>query len=149
MIIAKDLEIEAGGRTLVEGVDFALYPGDKVGLVGRNGAGKTTLLRTLAGLRAPAAGTVAAQGVIGYLSQEAALPELEHPQASALERDLTRAQAVAPLAFDQRLIKYGKRGASAVTIIGSTEQLLLTGGIAIADGRFLSAADAEGGRRRE
>ena len=73
-------------------------------------------------------------------------PRLTIEQASALERDLTRAQAVAPLAFDQRLIKYGKRGASAVTIIGSTEQLLLTGGIAIAEGRFLSAADAEGGR---
>jgi len=73
-------------------------------------------------------------------------PPLTIEQASALERDLKRARAVAPLAFDQRLIKYGKRGASAVTIIGSTEQLLLTGGIAIADGRFLSPADAEGGR---
>jgi ATPase subunit of ABC transporter with duplicated ATPase domains len=89
MIIAKGLSIEAGGRLLVEGVDFALYPGDKVGLVGRNGAGKTTLLRTLAGLRSSAAGTVAAQGVIGYLSQEAALPELERPEATALERILS------------------------------------------------------------
>jgi len=73
-------------------------------------------------------------------------PRLTVEQASALERDLTLARAVAPLAFDQRLIKYGKRSASAVTIIGSTDQLLLTGGIAIADGRFLSAADADGGR---
>jgi len=89
MIIAKALGIEAGGRLLVEGVDFALYPGDKVGLVGRNGAGKTTLLRTLAGLRPAAVGTVAAQGVIGYLSQEAALPELERPEATALERILS------------------------------------------------------------
>jgi putative ABC transport system permease protein len=32
-----------------------------------------------------------------------------------------------------------------VTIIGSTDQLLLTGGISMADGRFLSAADTEGG----
>ena len=67
-------------------------------------------------------------------------------QASALERDLTMASAVAPVAFDQRLVNYGKRSSSGVTIIGSTDQLLLTGGIAIADGRFLSAADAEGGR---
>ena len=73
-------------------------------------------------------------------------PRLTIEQASALEQRLTLAQAVAPLAFDQRLIKYGKRGASAVTIIGSTDQLLFTGGIAIGDGRFLSAADAEGGR---
>lgn len=89
MIIAKGLGIEAGGRMLVEGIDFALYAGDKVGLVGRNGAGKTTLLRTLAGARAPSVGTVATQGVIGYLSQEAALPELERADASALERILS------------------------------------------------------------
>jgi putative ABC transport system permease protein len=73
-------------------------------------------------------------------------PPLTIEQAAALERDLKLASAVAPLAFDQRLIKYEKRGASGVTIVGSTEQLLTTGGISIADGRFLSAADAEGGR---
>ena len=56
MIIAKGLAVEAGGRALIQEADLALYPGDKVGLVGRNGAGKTTLLRTLAGLRPPAAG---------------------------------------------------------------------------------------------
>jgi putative ABC transport system permease protein len=67
-------------------------------------------------------------------------------QASALERELTTARAVAPMAFDQRLVKYEKRSAAGVTIIGTTDQLLLTGGISIADGRFLSAADAEGGR---
>jgi ATPase subunit of ABC transporter with duplicated ATPase domains len=89
VIIAKGLAVEAGGRVLVTEADLALYPGDKAGLVGRNGAGKTTLLRTLAGLRSPAAGTVASSGVIGYLSQEAALPELEHPEASALERILS------------------------------------------------------------
>ena len=73
-------------------------------------------------------------------------PQITIEQAAALERDLTLARAMAPLAFDQRMIKYGKRSASAVTIVGSTDELLLTGGISIADGRFLSAADAEGGR---
>jgi len=73
-------------------------------------------------------------------------PRLTIEQAAALERDLTMASAVAPLAFDQRIIKYAKRSANAVTVIGSTEQLLLTGGISIADGRFLSATDVEGGR---
>ena len=88
MIIARDLVVEAGIRTLVSGASFALHPGDKVGLVGQNGAGKTTLLRTLAGLREPTAGTVARSGRIGYLSQEAALPELEHRDATGLERVL-------------------------------------------------------------
>ena len=89
MIIARDLSIEVGIRSLVRDASFAIHPGDKVGLVGRNGAGKTTLLRTLAGLGAPTSGTVVRSGVLGYLSQESALPELDHPDATALERILT------------------------------------------------------------
>jgi putative ABC transport system permease protein len=73
-------------------------------------------------------------------------PRLTIEQAGVLERDLTLAIAVTPVAFDQRLIKYEKRDATGVQIVGSTDQLLLTGGISIADGRFLSEADAAGGR---
>ena len=43
-------------------VDVALREGEIVALVGRNGAGKSTLLRTLAGLLAPAKGTVSFRG---------------------------------------------------------------------------------------
>jgi len=88
MLIARGLTIEAGIRTLVTDASLALHPGDKVGLVGQNGAGKTTLMKTLAGDRAPAAGTVARSGVIGYLSQESALPELAREGVTGLERVL-------------------------------------------------------------
>jgi putative ABC transport system permease protein len=44
------------------------------------------------------------------------------------------------------MLKYDKRNATGVQIVGATDQLLQTGGISIADGRFLSAADSEGGR---
>jgi putative ABC transport system permease protein len=73
-------------------------------------------------------------------------PRLTVEQAAALERDLTLAAAVTPVAFDQRTIKFGKRSASGVRIVGSTDQLLQTGGVSIGDGRFLSPADAAGGR---
>jgi ATPase subunit of ABC transporter with duplicated ATPase domains len=85
MIIAKGLSVTVGGRTLLDEADLALHPGDKVGLVGPNGAGKTTLLRILAGGRS-AAGTVARSGVIGYLSQETALPGLEGAGTTGLDR---------------------------------------------------------------
>ena len=88
MLIARDLRIEAGIRTLIEDVTFSVQSGDRVGLVGRNGAGKTTLMRTLIGELQPAEGTVLRSGNIGYFSQEAALPDLEHPDATALERVL-------------------------------------------------------------
>ncbi|HEX9856478.1 MAG TPA: ABC-F family ATP-binding cassette domain-containing protein [Acidimicrobiia bacterium] len=89
MIIARDVTIEAGVRTLISGASFSLHDGDRVGLVGPNGAGKTTLMRTLAGERDPAAGTIARSGRIGYLSQEAALQQLLDAEVTALERILT------------------------------------------------------------
>ena len=89
MIIARDLYIEAGARLLIAAASFSVHPGDKIGLVGKNGAGKTTLLRTLAGELEPAAGTIRRSGVIGYLSQEAALAQLADDEVNALERVLT------------------------------------------------------------
>src|SRR5262249_34255510 len=53
--VAKSL----GGRPLFAGLDLALVPGTKLGLLGPNGSGKSTLLRVLAGELAPDAGTVA------------------------------------------------------------------------------------------
>jgi len=88
MLIARDLVIEAGIRVLLEDASFSVQAGDKIGLVGRNGAGKTTLMKTLHGDLEPASGVILRSGRIGYFSQEAALPDLEHPDATALERIL-------------------------------------------------------------
>ncbi len=46
------------GRTVLEGVDFKLQKGERVGIVGRNGVGKTTFLRVLLGELPPDAGEV-------------------------------------------------------------------------------------------
>ncbi len=62
LLEARHLSIEAGGRVLLRDLDFALYPGDFICLLGPNGVGKTLSLHTLAGLRAPAAGSVWLQG---------------------------------------------------------------------------------------
>ena len=88
MLIARELMIQAGIRTLLQGASFAVHPGDKVGLVGPNGAGKTTMMKCLAQERAPDGGKLARSGAIGYLSQESKLPELDEPGVTALERVL-------------------------------------------------------------
>ncbi|MCP4224185.1 MAG: ABC-F family ATP-binding cassette domain-containing protein, partial [Actinomycetia bacterium] len=88
-IPARALTIEAGIRALSSAASPNLQPADRDGLVGRNGAGKTTLMRTLAGELNPAHGHLVRSGAIGYLSQESALPELDNPDLSALERVLT------------------------------------------------------------
>jgi branched-chain amino acid transport system ATP-binding protein len=51
-----------GALVVLDGVDFALGPGDAVGIVGPNGAGKTTLLNVLAGALRPDAGRVELRG---------------------------------------------------------------------------------------
>ena len=86
MITAQQLEVRAGARLLMDGVDFRVAPGDKVGLVGRNGAGKTTLTKILAGEALPAAGRVLATGDVGYLPQD---PRTGDPEVIARDRILS------------------------------------------------------------
>jgi ATP-binding cassette subfamily F protein uup len=45
-------------RTLFEGVDLALSPGERLGVIGVNGSGKSTLLDVMAGRRRPKGGRV-------------------------------------------------------------------------------------------
>ena len=88
MILVRDLAVDAGARRLLSDVSFSVQTGDRIGFVGPNGAGKTTLMRTLAGSHEPAEGSVVRSGSIGYLSQEAALEDLDDPGVTALERVL-------------------------------------------------------------
>lgn len=67
-------------------------------------------------------------------------------QAKSLERQLTLAMAIAPMANTDDRIQYKKRHSDNVTIIGTTEEFMVTGGIIIAQGRFLSGPEVEGGR---
>ena len=47
-LVAKNVAGGFAHRTLFEGLDVTVAPGDVVGMVGSNGAGKSTLLRILA-----------------------------------------------------------------------------------------------------
>ncbi|ROP60620.1 ABC-F family ATP-binding cassette domain-containing protein [Curtobacterium sp. PhB115] len=72
-LVAKGLSGGYAARTLFEGLDLTVAPGDVIGLVGVNGAGKSTLLRLLAGVDEPLAGTVSLSprdAFVGWLPQE-------------------------------------------------------------------------------
>ncbi len=58
LVSAEAVAKSVGGRLLFAGIDFALPPGARLGLVGRNGTGKTTLLKVLRGEIAPDSGSV-------------------------------------------------------------------------------------------
>ncbi|MFG6445213.1 ABC-F family ATP-binding cassette domain-containing protein [Microbacterium sp. P07] len=72
-LVARGVAGGYGHRTLFDGLDLTLAPGDVVGVVGANGAGKSTLLRLLAGIDEPQAGSIAlapADAFVGWLPQE-------------------------------------------------------------------------------
>jgi ATPase subunit of ABC transporter with duplicated ATPase domains len=77
MLVARDVEVRAGARLLLEHASFQVAPGDKIGLVGRNGAGKTTLTRILSGEAQPANGTITRTGPVGYLPQDPRTGDLD------------------------------------------------------------------------
>jgi ABC-2 type transport system ATP-binding protein len=82
-----------GDRLAVDGVGFAIAPGETYGLLGPNGAGKTTTISIVCGLLARDAGEVELEGrqfdisnieaksAIGYVPQEIAV----YPDLSARE----------------------------------------------------------------
>ena len=85
------LRVAFGAQTVLDGLDWALLPGQVVGLLGRNGGGKTTLLESLLGLRELDAGAVqlfgqpvaalddALRARIGYVPQQSDLFEWMTP----------------------------------------------------------------------
>jgi iron complex transport system ATP-binding protein len=62
LLEAVRLRIAVPNRMLIDSFDCAIQAGEFVALLGGNGTGKSLLLRTLAGLRAPAGGSVRLDG---------------------------------------------------------------------------------------
>ena len=59
---SRGFDVAASGRMLVHALAFEAQRGEFIAVLGRNGVGKTLTLHTLAGLRAPAAGSIALDG---------------------------------------------------------------------------------------
>ena len=58
----RDVRCVRGGREVFSGLDFEASSGEALAVVGPNGSGKTSLLRLIAGLLAPADGSIALEG---------------------------------------------------------------------------------------
>jgi len=73
-------------------------------------------------------------------------PDVSLEQVRKVEKQMLLARAIAPAVGARRAVWYKNRRANGVQIIGTTDQFLTTSGFSIAVGRFLSAAEVEGGR---
>jgi ABC-2 type transport system ATP-binding protein len=63
VVEVEGLRKSYGGRTVVDGVSFAVEEGEIFGILGPNGAGKTTTVECVEGLRVPDAGRIRVAGL--------------------------------------------------------------------------------------
>ena len=117
-LAATGLTKRYGGRTVVNGVDLSLEPGEIVALLGPNGAGKTTSFYMIVGFVRPDAGRIVlggqdvtrwpmhrrARAGLGYLAQE----------PSAFRRMSVRDNLLAILEFREPARKVRERRADAL-----------------------------------
>jgi ABC-2 type transport system ATP-binding protein len=73
VLAAEGIRKSFGAHEALKGVSIEAHAGERVACIGPNGAGKTTLLTILAGILAPDAGTVRAEGLAGWVPQAPAL----------------------------------------------------------------------------
>ncbi len=133
MIRLSQVTLRRGAKTLLEGADVALNPGDRVGLIGANGSGKTSLFALLRGELHADRGEVdyPARWRVAYVAQET--PALDRPALEyAIDGDTTLRKlearlAEAEAANDGHLIGelHAAMGdADAYTVRSRAEQLL-------------------------
>ena len=72
--------------------------------------------------------------------------EITLTQIKMLERQMTLARAIAPYTEWGASVRYKNRSSSNVRVIGTSEQFQFTGGVNLAQGRFLLDTEASGGR---
>src|SRR5689334_4261063 len=133
MIRLSQVTLRRGTKSLLEGADVSLNPGDKIGLIGANGSGKSSLFALLRGELHADQGDVdfPARWRVAHVAQET--PALDRPaldyaiDGDATLRRLERELAAAEAADDGILIGelHAALGdAGAYTVRSRAEQLL-------------------------
>lgn len=115
----ENISLSFGGETILDGINFSLNEGDKLGIVGVNGAGKSSLLRIITGEYMPDNGNiyVAKNHSIAVLDQHLALnPENDvlseilsvFSSLVKLERELEEIQQKAESGNSEAAIQYSR-----------------------------------------
>jgi ATP-binding cassette subfamily F protein 3 len=95
---------------VLDGLDFDIEPGARVGVIGPNGGGKSTMLRILAGLETPDAGELTQRRglVVGFVSQQPEgddrnaleIARAARPDLDRLERELSDVESQLGRSYD-------------------------------------------------
>lgn len=79
MIRASGIVLRRGTKVLLDGAEFVVNPGERVGVVGKNGAGKSTLFALLQGELDPDAGSLEIPAAWRIVSVEQEISERDRP----------------------------------------------------------------------
>ena len=76
-LTCRELSVGYDGKAVVQHLNFEVFAGDCLCIVGENGSGKSTLMKTLLGLQPPVGGRIVTgdglrESEIGYLPQQTA-----------------------------------------------------------------------------
>ena len=76
-LTCRELSVGYDGKAVVQHLNFEVFAGDYLCIVGENGSGKSTLMKTLLGLQPPVGGKIVTgdglrKNEIGYLPQQTA-----------------------------------------------------------------------------
>jgi ABC-2 type transport system ATP-binding protein len=97
IVIAKDLKKKYDDTYVVNGISFAVKPGEVFGILGPNGAGKTTTLEMIEGIRPIDGGTATIDGIdVGTNANDAQYIIGVQPQSPAFQ-DKTKLKEILEL----------------------------------------------------
>ncbi|HEY3563397.1 MAG TPA: ABC transporter ATP-binding protein [Casimicrobiaceae bacterium] len=145
MLALDNVTLHRGRTRVLDGVSLVVDEGELVALIGANGAGKTTVLRTISGILAPSAGTIAFRGKpiqgadpdaivrlgIAHCPEERKIwPQMsvqEHLELGAFIRSDRDVDADMERVFDTFPVLKERREQLAGTLSGGQQQMLAIG----------------------
>jgi branched-chain amino acid transport system ATP-binding protein len=145
MLALDNVTLHRGRTRVLDGVSLVVDEGELVALIGANGAGKTTVLRTISGILAPSAGTIAFRGKpiqgadpdaivrlgIAHCPEERKIwPQMsvqEHLELGAFIRSDRDVDADMARVFDTFPVLKERREQLAGTLSGGQQQMLAIG----------------------
>ena len=77
-VVVSNLCVTINGNQILKNIDFKIFPGECVAVMGENGSGKTTLMLTIARIIRTYKGSVVINGDIGYVFQNPSLQIVEN-----------------------------------------------------------------------
>lgn len=132
LITLQDIAFGYPTHPVLSGVNFQLYPGERVALLGENGAGKTTLLQLMVGLHKPTRGEISAFG--RQRSSEAEFREVR-ARAGLLFQDADD-QLFCPTVLEDVIFGPRNLGKTAAEAEAIAQQVLASLGLARYAGRI-------------